>query len=104
MRSASMIITNRSLPRRTFLRGLGATVSLPLLDAMVPAPTATALSAAAPVHRVGFIYIGNGAIADKWVPSAEGRGFPISPILASVEPFKDQLFVPSGLDHKAADP
>ena len=64
-----MIVLQKSLPRRTFLRGLGATVALPLLDAMVPAFASTG-SAAAPVRRLGFVYIPNGAIMDKWTPAA----------------------------------
>ena len=76
-----MIITKMSLPRRTLLRGFGATLALPLLDAMMPALTAMAGSAAAPVSRVGFVYIGQGAIRNQWIPTAEGVGFPISPIL-----------------------
>src|SRR5437016_1308620 len=99
-----MIITKMSLPRRTFLRGFGATLALPLLDAMVPALTAMSRTAAAPVSRFGAVYIGQGAIHNQWTPTAEGVGFPISPILKPIEKFKDQLLVVSGLDHPAADP
>ena len=68
-----MIITGKTLPRRTFLRGMGATLALPLLDAMVPAATAVAKTAAKPVLRLGFIYIPNGANMSKWTPGHGGR-------------------------------
>ena len=61
-----MIITKLSLPRRTFLRGAGAVVALPLLDAMVPALSALSATAAAPVRRLGFVYIPNGAVMQQW--------------------------------------
>lgn len=99
-----MFITKMSLSRRTVLRGFGATLALPLLDAMVPALTAMSRSVAAPVSRFGAVYIGQGAIHNQWIPAAEGRGFPISPILRPIEKFKDQILVVSGLDHPAADP
>ena len=67
-----MIITKMALPRRTFLRGLGATVALPLLDAMVPALSAISKTAAAPVKRLGFIYLPNGAVMQTWTPKAQG--------------------------------
>ena len=68
-----MFITKMSLPRRTFLRGMGATVALPLLEAMVPALTATAKTAANPPRRFGAVYIPHGAIMDQWTPAARGR-------------------------------
>ena len=67
-----MIISKLALPRRTVLRGLGATVALPLLDAMVPAATALAQTAARPASRLGFVYIPNGVIQEQWVPAATG--------------------------------
>ena len=67
-----MFIAKLALPRRTFLRGLGATIGLPLLEAMVPAMTAVARTAAAPVPRLGFIYHPMGTIYDQWTPSREG--------------------------------
>ena len=76
-----------SLPRRTFLRGMGAAVALPLLDAMVPAMTALAKTAAKPVRRFGAVYIPNGAIMDQWIPKAVGAGFEFTPILKPLEPF-----------------
>jgi Protein of unknown function (DUF1552) len=92
-----MVITKLALPRRTFIRGLGATVALPFLDAMVPAGTALAQTAAVPKLRTGFFYIPHGAIMgntshgpslDRWTPSGSGATFTLSPILASLEPYK----------------
>ena len=68
-----MFITKLALPRRTFLRGMGATLGLPLLEAMVPALTAVARTAAAPVPRIGFIYHPMGTIYDQWTPAWTGR-------------------------------
>ena len=92
-----MFITKMSLPRRTFLRGLGATVALPLLDAMVPARTALAQTAARPQLRIGFVYIPNGAIMEKWTPVSAGAGFELSPTLQPLAPFRDSLAVVSNL-------
>ena len=92
-----MMITKRALPRRTVLRGLGATVALPLLDAMVPAVTALAQTAARPVHRFQAIYAPNGMAMPFWTPAAEGAGFELTPILAPLAPFRDKLLVLSGL-------
>ena len=98
-----MIITKKALPRRTFLRGLGATVALPLLDAMVPAASAMAQTAANPATRLGFVYVPNGVIQNQFVPATTGEGFGFSPILSPLEPFRDQLLVVSGLAHRQAD-
>ena len=92
-----MTITKRALPRRTVLRGLGATVALPLLDAMVPAATALAQTPARPVHRFQAIYAPNGMAMPFWTPAVEGAGFELSPILTPLAPFRDQLLVLSGL-------
>src|SRR6187551_4040305 len=86
-------LTKRSLSRRTFLRGAGATLALPFLDAMAPALTA----AAAPRKRLGFVYVPNGVIVDQFVPTKEGADFAISPILKPLEAFQDQLVVVSGM-------
>ena len=99
-----MMIRKLSLPRRTFLRGLGATVALPLLDAMVPALTAEARTAARPVRRLGFIYIPNGAVMQEWTPAETGPGFALSRILQPLEPYRNQLTVVSGLAHGQAEP
>jgi len=98
-----MIITKMALPRRTFLRGVGATVALPLLDAMVPALSAMSRTAAAPVRRLGFVYIPNGAIMDQWTPATEGKGFEFSPILKSLEPHRDRVVVVSNLASRPAE-
>ena len=92
-----MTITKRALPRRSVLRGLGATVALPLLDAMVPAATALAQTAAHPVTRFQAIYVPNGMAMPYWTPAAEGTGFALTPILAPLAPFRDQVLVLSGL-------
>ena len=82
-----MIITKMALPRRTFLRGLGATVALPLLDAMVPALSAMAQTAANPVRRLGFVYIPMGMNPAAWTPTVEGQITELSPSLASLMPY-----------------
>jgi Protein of unknown function (DUF1552) len=92
-----MFIKKMSMPRRTFLRGIGTVVALPLLDAMVPAMTALAQTAAAPVRRFGAVYIPNGAIMDQWIPKAVGNGFEFTPILKPLEPFADVLTVVNNL-------
>src|SRR5438477_4182624 len=98
-----MFITKKHLPRRTFLRGMGATLALPLLDAMVPAGTLLAKTAANPASRLGFVYLPHGAIMDRWTPAQEGAGFEFSPILKPLEPFRDHVDIVSGLGHRAAD-
>ena len=92
-----MIIEKMSLPRRTFLRGVGAALALPLLDAMVPALTAVVKTAANPVRRLGVVYVPNGMAMDSWTPATQGAGFEFTPILKSLEPFRDQLLVLSNL-------
>ena len=98
-----MIITKMALPRRTFLRGMGASLALPLLDAMVPAATALAQTAATPAPRLGFVYIPNGVIQEQWVPETTGAGFDFSPTLSPLAPYRDQVLVLSGLAHRQAD-
>jgi hypothetical protein len=94
-----MLITQRHLPRRTFLRGLGATVALPLLDAMIPAFAANASRS----PRLGFIYVPHGAIMSEWTPEQTGRGFEFKTTLKQLEPYRDRLNIVSGLHHRAAD-
>jgi hypothetical protein len=77
---------------------MGATVALPLLDAMVPAMTVLAQTAAKPVTRFGAVYVPNGVIPSQWFPSSEGAGFEFTPTLKPLEPFGDRLLVLSGLD------
>jgi hypothetical protein len=97
-----MFITKKHLSRRMFLRGAGVAVGLPLLEAMIPASTALAQTAAKPTPRMGFIYFPHGAIMDRWTPATEGKDFEISPILKPLEKFKNQLTIVSGLENKAA--
>jgi hypothetical protein len=98
-----MFITRKHLSRRTVLRGMGASVALPFLDAMVPAATALAKTAAAPKPRMGFFYFPHGAIMEKWTPEKAGRDFELSPILQSLAPFRDQLTIVSNLGNKPAE-
>ncbi len=97
-----MIITKKTLPRRTVLRGLGTAVALPLLDGMVPALTALGRTEARPKPRLGFVYVPHGAVMRNWTPSTEGKGFDFTPILKPLEPFRDDLVVLSNLDHAPA--
>ena len=92
-----MIITKKAIPRRTVLRGLGATVALPLLDGMVPALTALSKTAAKPTIRWGVVYVPNGVVIKEWTPAAEGAAFEFTRILQPLEPFRDQLLVLTGL-------
>jgi hypothetical protein len=93
-----MYISKISLPRRAFLRGIGAAIGLPLLDAMVPALTASAQTAAAPRHpRFGAVFAPNGAIVEQWIPKTAGANFELSPILQPLAPFKDATVVISNL-------
>ncbi len=98
-----MVITKKHLARRTFLRGMGVTLALPLLDAMLPAQTPLAKTAAAKAPRMGFVYLPHGAIMNQWTPAAEGSGFEFPPILKPLEPFRDSINVVSGLGNRAAD-
>jgi hypothetical protein len=92
-----MIVTKKALSRRTILRGLGATVALPLLDAMIPALTAAVDTPAKAVRRLGVVYHPNGVIYDKWLPKGVGADFELSPTLAGLQPFKDKLIVVTNL-------
>lgn len=98
-----MIITKKHLPRRTFLRGLGASVALPLLDSMVPALTAQELTSAAPVKRLGIIYVPNGVFMDNWTPPEEGSDFSLPSTMEPLSPFQDQMLVLTGLSNKMGD-
>jgi hypothetical protein len=92
-----MFVTKRSLSRRTILRGMGVTVALPLLEAMVPALTAIAQTPARPRTRFGAVYFPNGAIVEQWIPEQVGTGFEFKPILKPLESFKDSLVVVTNL-------
>lgn len=98
-----MIVAKRAIPRRTVLRGLGAAVALPLLDAMVPALTAMVNTPAKGVRRLGVVYHPNGVIYDKWLPKGVGAGFEFSPVLSPLEPFRDKLLVVTGLSSHHAE-
>ena len=93
-----MFITKTALSRRTVLRGLGATLSLPLLEAMVPALTATAKTAAAPTKRFGAVFVPMGERPSHWTPATTGLNFDFSPILKPIEAFRDQVVVVSNID------
>jgi hypothetical protein len=99
-----MVITKQHLARRTFLRGMGTALALPLLDAMIPAATALAQTAARPVRRLGAVYLPNGMNMSKWTPAGEGAAFQFSPVLTPLEPYRDRLLVLSGMSNKEADP
>ena len=92
-----MIITKKVIPRRTMLRGLGASLALPLLDGMVPAFTALRDTAAAPVRRLGIVYVPNGMMMDHWTPATEGSGFDFPTILKPLEPFRNHVQLLSGM-------
>src|ERR1043166_3344942 len=106
-----MFITKKHISRRTVLKGAGVTLALPFLDAMVPAATALAQTAAAPKMRTGFFYIPHGAIMhntshgpvmDKWTPSGAGADFKLSPILSSLEPYKKYVTSFGNLENAAS--
>jgi hypothetical protein len=99
-----MIVTKKALPRRTFLRGIGATVALPLLDAMVPSMTALARTTAGPVRRLGFVYMPMGCDATRWTPPGGTKLVELSPALESLRPIVDQLTVITNLELKNAYP
>ena len=90
-------LTKKPLPRRTVLRGLGATMALPLLDAMSPAFSPKPNAAAAPTQRFQRFYVPNRMAMEYWTPQGEGRAFQLSPILEPLAPFREQLLVLSGL-------
>ena len=93
-----MMITKKAIPRRTVLRGIGATLALPLLDGMVPAFAAIRNSAAHPVRRFGVVYVPNGMAMKHWTPEAEGAAFEITRLLEPIEAYRDQMTVLTGLD------
>jgi hypothetical protein len=97
-----MFVTKMALPRRTFLRGMGVSLALPFLDAMVPAFVPVAKAAEIP-RRLGFVYIPNGAAMASWQPKGEGALTELSPTLKVLEPFRNQLIVPIGLSQKQAE-
>src|SRR3954453_9252860 len=102
-----MIIAKKALPRRTFLRGVGATLALPLLDAMVPAATALAATPAAPVRRLGFVFMPMGCDITRWTPptpAGTDKLDALSPILSSLEPVKKHVSILSNMELQNAYP
>jgi hypothetical protein len=95
-------ITKRHLPRRTFLRGVGVTLALPLLDSMLPAQTPLSRTAASPRSRLGCIYVPHGATMYKWTPEKDGTDFALPEILAPLEKVRDRVTIVSNLAHPAA--
>ena len=93
-------VSQKALPRRTFLRGIGATIALPMLDAMVPA---FAADRAPWTPRLGFVYVGNGIVHKTFKLSGTGKAFEFSPVLKPLAPLRDYLTVVSGLDHAQAN-
>ena len=92
------IFTAKPLSRRTVLRGVGATVALPFLDAMAPGVSASTRAAAKRIHRFQAIFVPNGMAMEYWSPAAAGRGFELTPILQPFAPFRDRMLVFSGLN------
>jgi hypothetical protein len=98
-----MFISKKHLSRRTVLRGLGTSVGLPLLDAMVPAATALAQTAATIQPRLGFVYFPHGAVMERWVPATTGTNFEVSDILSPAAKYKNKMTIVSGLRNKPAE-
>src|SRR5688500_2564343 len=92
-----MFISKKQLPRRTVLQGLGATLALPLLEAMHPAFLLRGQAATKAVHRFQTFYVPNGMAMEYWTPTGEDAGFELSPILAPLAPFRNQMLVLTGL-------
>jgi hypothetical protein len=98
-----MFVFKKRLSRRTVLKGAGATIALPLLDAMIPAGTAWAQTAAAVSSRLGFIYFPHGALQEEWTPTKTGRDFDFPFILKPLEPHRNYVTVVSGLRNKGGE-
>jgi len=98
-----MYLTRKHLSRRTVLKGAGAAIALPLLDAMIPAGTALAETAAAPATRLGFVYFPHGALQDQWQPKIVGKNPDFPFILKPLEPLRDYVTVVSGLRNQAGE-
>ena len=93
-----MIITKKAIHRRSVLRGIGATLALPLLDGMVPALSALRTTPAQGMRRFGVVYVPNGMAMDYWTPRAEGTALELSPVLRPMAPFRDQTLILTGLN------
>ena len=98
-----MFITKKHLSRRTVLKGVGVAMALPLLDAMIPARTALAQTAAKATPKLGFIYFPHGAIMEQWTPEKDGADFELTPILEPLKPFQKQLTIISGLGNRPGE-
>ena len=98
-----MFLTRKFLSRREVLKGAGATIALPLLDAMIPARTVLAQTAAAARPRLGFVYFPHGALQDEWQPTKAGRDFDFPFILKPLEPMREHVTVVSGLRNKGGE-
>ena len=98
-----MFLSKKHLSRRTMLKGAGAAVALPLLDAMIPAGTAMAQTPAANSLRLGFVYFPHGALQDEWQPKTIGRDFEFPYIIKPLEPYRDYITVVSGLRNKGGE-
>jgi hypothetical protein len=98
-----MFLTKKHISRRSVLQGAGVAISLPLLDAMIPAGTALANTAAAVKPRVGFVYVPHGAVEKFWVPKAAGKGFAFSPILEPMEPVRDYVTLFTNIRNKSGE-
>jgi hypothetical protein len=96
------MVFRKAIPRRTFLRGAGTALALPLLDAMLPAFASAAQVATTRTTRLGFFAVPNGIIMDKWTPAATGSGFPLTPVLEPLAAFRDRMVVISGLANNEA--
>jgi len=99
-----MILTQKALPRRTFLRTVGATMALPMLDAMIPAASAASKTPLGQAKRLGFVFMPMGCDESRWTPGSEGDLSQLSPILQSLEPVKDQLSVLTNMELANAYP
>ena len=100
-----MIITKKALPRRTFLRGMGATLALPLLDAMIPAASAATKTPALPVRRLGYVFMPMGCDQSRWTPpGTDGLLGELSPILSSLGPMKQHVTAFTNLELRNAYP
>ena len=98
-----MFLSRKPLSRRAVLKGAGVTIALPLLDAMIPAATVLAQTAAAPAPRLGFVYFPHGALQDQWQPTRTGRDFDFPFILKPLEPHREYVTVVSGLRNKGGE-
>ena len=95
-----MFLTKVALPRRTFLRGMGATLALPLLDAMAPALSAKSVK---PTPRLGFVYTPNGFIQEQWIPKTVGASYELTPSLSPLASLRENLLIVSNLAHLQAN-